>query len=146
MKNYNIIFTIICLIILSYSTKPQKENQLSENEQNSIEFNNLRNLEEEEGINPTSYHKSSGGLSTGGSVGIAVAGVVVAVAALGIAIALKGAAIGAVGVGAAGAMGGAGAAGGAAGAPVFSDAAQIASVTPHFNVDHSGATIVSRVV
>lgn len=145
MKNYNIVFTFLCLILLSYPSKPQKEKLLSENEQNYIDFNNVRMLDEEEGVTPKSYHKSSGGLSTGGAVGITVAGCVVAVAAVGIALALKGATLGMAGAGAAGAMGGTGAAGaGAAGSPVFSDAAQIASVTPHFSADHSGAVIVSH--
>ena len=144
MKTYNLILISICLLFLTIPSKKYKEKLLSKNEEENKENLLLRNLDtEEEPANPTNYHKSSGGLSTGGAVGITIAGVVVAVAAVGIALVLKGATAAAVGTGAVVGAGSVGTVGGGVVAnPAYLNTVQYNVPNPHFNIDNSGAVIV----
>ena len=117
MKNYNINLLLFCFIFFIFPSKNQQDISIIQNEEEYIEYNNIRDLDEETEItiNSSHYHKSAGGLSGGGVVGIATAGVVVVTVAVVLAVVLKGTIIGGGSIGAAtiSGVGGAGAAGGA---------------------------------
>ena len=164
MKNFYGI--LLCILMLSFWTKKSEVKMSIESEE--IEESNLftlRNLQgadgEEEPIVTTpsppieegvrNYAKSSGGLSTGGIVGVAIAGSVVTIAALALAVLAKTTSM--VGASAATAAGAA-AAGGATG--VASGAASAAGlqgevlpefqVRPiHYNSDTLGAVAITKV-
>ena len=91
MKNYNLVLISLCLLFLTIPSKNYIEKLNLQNEEENKENLYLRNLDaQEEPVKPKNYHKSSGGLSTGGVVGITIAGIVDAVAAIVIALKLKG--------------------------------------------------------
>ena len=92
-----IVFLLLLSLLIPIFTKPEKTKFLSNNEENSqnelIKLRSLDDVDDEEDDDPdgnngvtgqTAYHKSSGGLSTGGVVAITVCLVVVVVAVIAI--------------------------------------------------------------
>ena len=143
MKNYNLVLISLCLLFLTIPSKNYKEKLSSQNEEENKENLNLRNLisEEEEAVGPTNYHKSSGGLSTGGVVGITIAGIVVVVAAITIAIILKGTIAVAAGTGVAITAGNVGTVGGVVTNPTYMSSVQYNVPNHHINADNSGVVM-----
>ena len=175
MKNFYGI--LLCILMLSFWTKKSEVKmsiQSEEIEENdSFAMRNLQEgeLEEESSSSPGSssgsssttapgpgveeevhnYRKSSGALSVGGVVGIAIAGSVVAVAALGLALLAKVGAIGAAGAAATAVGSGAGAAG-ATSSSIASTAGIQGELMPefqirptHFNSDTLGAVAITNI-
>ena len=181
MKNFYGI--LLCILMLSFWTKKSEVKmsiQSEEIEENdSFVMRNLQEgeFEEESPSSPSSpgspgssgstkapgpgeeeqpqnYHKSSGALSVGGVVGIAIAGSVVAVGALGLALAAKVGAIGAAGAAATAVGSGAGAAGvtGTTSSSIASTAGIQGELMPefqirptHFNNDTLGAVAITNI-
>ena len=142
MKNYNLVLISFCLLFLTIPSKNYIEKLNLQNEEENKENLYLRNLDaQEEPVKPKNYHKSSGGISTGGVVGIAIAGIVVVVAAITIALILKGTIAVAAGTGVAITAGNVGTVGGVVTNPTYMSSVQYNVPNHHINADNSGVVM-----
>ena len=143
MKSYNLILISLFLLFFTIPSKNFKEKLLSKNEEENKENLPLRNLDaDEEPVKPKNYHKSSGGLSTGGIVGIIIAGIIVAIAAIAVALLLKSSE--AVVIGTPAVIGNANvlSVGSVITHPAYVNTVQYNVPNQHFNIDNSGGVIV----
>ena len=120
-----ILFFAIAISLLNKNSQ-QKSIILDNEEENEFEQLDLRALDsKEESVKPyRSYHKSSGGLSTGGIIAIIICALIVLLAALALALLCRR----------------------AASAAVVGVIPEFSVPTPHYNIDTPGSAVVTKVI
>ena len=127
MSKFNVMIILFFAISISLLNKNSHEKSitLDNGEENEFEQPRLRFLDPEEDQPYRSYHKSSGGLSTGGIIAIVICALIVLLAALALALLCRRAATGAV---------------------VAEVIPEYSVKTPHYNIDTPGSAVVTKVL